>query len=77
VSQFDAVATELQRRVGGYESDAERIRAQRHHEVLCLVLKELVGSDGTDAMLPSHAVDFVQTARIYADLAYPPPKDPK
>lgn len=55
----------------------ERQRAQRHHDVLCLVLKELshhaadtfVGTvEGFREVLKQHS----ETARIVADANYPP-----
>ena len=50
----------------------ERCRQQRHHDVLCLVLKELVArQDVRDAQIASGTV---MQARLVADLAYPPPK---
>lgn len=51
----------------------ERCRQQRHHDVLCLVLKELVRDDRARQldMIPGPTVE---AARKFADLAYPPPK---
>jgi len=51
---------------------AEARRAQRHHEVLCLVLQALVTSqpNTTAAERGVH----VEIARDYANLAYPPPE---
>lgn len=48
----------------------------RHHDVLCLVLRELT-VDRYDAPMhtPDLITDRVRIARRYADLAYPPPKD--
>lgn len=52
---------------------AEFRRQERHHDVLCLVLKELV--DGIPGKHPSTVIgEHVLIARAYADLAYPPPK---
>jgi hypothetical protein len=50
-----------------------RLRRLRHHDVLCLVLKDSIAhtSEAQDA---NRAPDFVRLARLYADLAYPPPK---
>lgn len=51
----------------------EQARQERHHEVLCLVLRDSIAhtSEAQDA---NRAPDFVRLARLYADLAYPPPK---
>lgn len=53
---------------------AERERAQRHHDVLCLVLRELV-VDRRELKLSGEMLsDCLENARAVADLAYPPPK---
>jgi hypothetical protein len=54
----------------------ERQRMQRHHDVLCLVLKELMrgNSPWPDNKRVSNFVEAVQMAEYAADLAYPPPK---
>lgn len=56
----------------------ERCRQQRHHDVLCIVLKEivcthLVSTSTVDAMNNASAA-HIMLAKLYADLAYPPPK---
>jgi len=59
---------------------AEERRAQRHHEVLCLVIEQLVpqvSSQGRHvAESNPHASwpEIVVAARTVADLAYPPPE---
>lgn len=54
---------------------AERMRDQRHHDVLCIVLKELVrGDQPQPGAEGSIRLARVEVARAYADLAYPPPK---
>lgn len=58
----------------------EDIRAQHHHDVLCLVIKKLVGQVSYAgrhvAESNPHAswAEVVSAAREVADLAYPPPK---
>jgi hypothetical protein len=52
----------------------ERARQQRHHDVLCLVLKELVRQNGKPGECDIDKVTLTMIARSYADLAYPPPK---
>lgn len=63
----------LQREADVREDDVrqypERVRAQRHHDVLCIVLKEFV-----DSQLVLEPEKCVAEARRFADLAYPPPK---
>lgn len=53
-------------------------RRQFHHDVLCLVLKELVGDVLKERVLGGTLVEsvprYVELARLFADLAYPPPK---
>jgi|SRR5690349_10521653 len=65
----------LQREADVREDDVrqypERVRAQRHHDVLCLVLKELVQQRGVRG---ETSMAHIAEAREYADLAYPPPK---
>lgn len=48
----------------------ERLRAARHHEVLCLMLKEHDWNNEEES-----DADRVERSRAIADLAYPPPKD--
>jgi len=58
-----------------WHSYPERLRAQRHHDVLCLVLKEsmrAVSSDVSKELM--NVEDLLTVARNIADLAYPPPK---
>lgn len=50
----------------------EVIRQDRHHEVLCIVLKELVRSNPRSTAA-ERGMD-VDIARDYADMAYPPPE---
>lgn len=52
----------------------EELRAARHHEVLCLVLKELVSVRVNNERVWNSS-EVVTIARDVADLAYPPPKD--
>lgn len=57
-----------------------RLRSRAHHEVLCLVLKELVSSNcmrkqpNGGGWVYIDANELVRSARLAADLAYPPPK---
>jgi hypothetical protein len=57
------------------EREAERRR--NHHEVMCLVLKDLLKTDFSDTRTFGKVDDVAQyhmkLARLYADLAYPPP----
>lgn len=61
-------------------AEIESRRQSRHHDVLCLVLKELVGQVSYAgrhvAESNPHAswAEVVSAAREVADLAYPPPK---
>ena len=52
----------------------ENARAERHHDVLCVALDRILSA----AIQREIAVDVtacVAAARLYADTAYPPPKD--
>lgn len=53
------------------QSSRESDRAERHHDVLCIVLKVYLDQYGVDDKL---SAERVAMARTYADLAYPPPK---
>jgi hypothetical protein len=56
----------------------EKQRQERHHDVLCLVLKELVRRNaGTSGVFtPKDMEQSVAGAKLAADLAYPPPEKP-
>ena len=61
--------------------DLERIRNNRHHDVLCLVLKaylEKWREQSPEALKVLAGIfgpaELVDIARQYADAAYPPPK---
>jgi hypothetical protein len=59
--------------------DREDDRAERHHEVLCLVLKAhwtaLMTAPGAWPMnITVAAENFNRNAKLAADLAYPPPE---
>lgn len=81
LDRYDERAEELLRlqtrdvalREGDVATYPERMRAARHHEVLCLVLKELVRDDRV-RQLDTLPGPTVAVARAFADLAYPPPK---
>jgi hypothetical protein len=53
----------------------ERQRMQRHHDVLCLVLKELVGTRMVSLESTPDREHVLYLSKEVADLAYPPPKD--
>lgn len=69
----DAFKREVEVREDDLRTYPERCRAQRHHDVLCLVLKELVVRTANQAPLTTFD-ELVDMARKAADLAYPPPK---
>lgn len=86
-AELRALEDELEKRVAALEVEHacaidelatradERERRRRHHDVLCLVLKELLLErikDPTTDILDGKAL--VNDARNIADLAYPPPK---
>lgn len=54
-----------------FEGYAERVRAQRHHEVLLKML-EIQGNAPRDT---GSYEDDLHEARYIADLAYPPPSE--
>lgn len=51
-----------------------RLRSRAHHEVLCLVLKELSRARYAGKLTGMLMGDCIADAREAADLAYPPPK---
>lgn len=53
---------------------AERERAQRHHEVLCIMLKEITRANAAAGCMNVNGDIVFQQAKAMADLAYPPPK---
>jgi hypothetical protein len=53
--------------------ETERERRKYHHDVLCLVLKELVRAEYVNQVKVG-IEGSVDQARLAADLAYPPPK---
>lgn len=48
----------------------EKTRQERHHDVLLLALKDFI-----DSQLVLNPKECVERARMFADLAYPPPKE--
>jgi hypothetical protein len=54
--------------------DPELLRQARHHDVLCLVLRELYRSMPYDAAITTVIEVNMNIANRAADLAYPPPK---
>lgn len=52
----------------------EMIRQERHHEVLCLVLKVRLAHFQWDISQESECDEVVRQAKLIANLAYPPPK---
>lgn len=58
--------------------DRELLRSERHHDVLCLVLKQQLHDDGSGPAYGGAVLArMVQVAREAADLAYPPLKAEK
>lgn len=61
-----------------YEKDfagyPERCRAQRHHDVLCIMLKEITRANAAAGCMNVNSDIVFQQAKAMADLAYPPPK---
>lgn len=53
---------------------AEQLRQQRHHDVLCLVLKAQAELETRHDTLSENADACVSCAKRWADLAYPPSK---
>lgn len=76
----DAMAAEVAVRLRDEERYPERMRAARHHDVLCLVLKEFVRNDVAVSSRigltdPQKLVDgWALAASAVADALYPPPK---
>lgn len=63
---FERVAAEQRKREA---ERAEVIRQERHHEVLCIALKELLRMPGRSLSQAAHE------ARLTADYVYPPPPE--
>jgi hypothetical protein len=60
--------------IEGYEDEAETIRSQRHHEVFLKVLEVQAAYECQAEAMYSNADACVDTARHWADLAYPKPE---
>lgn len=71
---FDGIREALDR---GAAKEAEQLRQQRHHDVLCVVLQEYLrmhtARAGCDTSIP--LAQYIHEARYAADAAYPPPKE--
>jgi hypothetical protein len=79
----DEEVARLSRALEGANRGAEKQRQERHHDVLCLVLKEmlraetarrLAGNPPLNANFDDTMAGLVEIAERLADLAYPPPK---
>lgn len=75
-AKLDALKREADVRENDLQTYPERCRQQRHHDVLCLVLKEVIRDGNAGALPTSKALRelFAAIAKEVADLAYPPPK---
>lgn len=72
VAQLKAELELREKDIAGY---AGRVREQRHHDVLCLVLKTQAELETRHDTLSENADACVSCAKRWADLAYPPPED--
>lgn len=61
-------------REGDVATYPERCRQQRHHDVLCLMLKEITSANAASGCMNVNGDVVFQQAKAMADLAYPPPK---
>lgn len=68
----DEEVARLSRALEGANRGAEKQRQERHHDVLCLVLKERLRLSDPHPGDDERCV--VESARRIADLAYPPPE---
>ena len=80
LDRYDERAEELLRlqtrdvalREGDVATYPERCRAQRHHDVICIMLKEITRANAAAGCMNVNGDVVFQQAKAMADLAYPP-----